>query len=562
MAWDSWTSRRLVGLCVFLASYASLAIGLWGDLVYYEDFQSVDAGWQQDVPVGDVMKKAGVPDNPETDELEKEASVWDADVEVGAVPLVPPTTRSLMRNQGGHSGLIPLLWNRARHGDSSYLAPVILVFFGVVLPAMKFLAVLYWIFMPLPGGKAAVNFAARMTRWTAVDAVAEAMIVALLLRANVHAEHRAGYVAFVCYVIFSALAIWLMDTAGVTRGHHPMAHQILDCFGDLRGSRVPLITFCLYAFMLFVGACCLPLARLYVPEASVKWTLNNAVGDHRKDIAKVLHSNMHESYNHFLQGVLNGVHLPQGAASVRGAFATLLLSGHPYTVAGSVLLLVGVLACPLAEAWLSYVLADKAAKQRVFLSDSDLHGPARTVTSTAEDGNNVYPLLPTEAHAGPKEAAELASLDKTQFLLDSVGDLAMLDVFVTGIAVASLVLGTLGDVLTAELLSGFYVLLMASACGIIHAGVCGSIVLAFDDRRQRAQHLHKQIVEAHNSAVEAETRRKASDWGLSNLLGFGGARETKAGYSQGNAISAGDSGDWARVQHLHTELTKLSSGPP
>eukprot|EP00929_Paragymnodinium_shiwhaense_P001607 TRINITY_DN10184_c0_g1_i1.p1 TRINITY_DN10184_c0_g1~~TRINITY_DN10184_c0_g1_i1.p1 ORF type:complete len:534 (-),score=92.52 TRINITY_DN10184_c0_g1_i1:430-1944(-) len=475
MAWE-WRNlsfRRVVGLALFVGSYVCLYFGLYGALVHYEDNVTIEASWLNgnqshflEQAVTEIINIMG--DNAK-------------------VPIIPPTTRSLVGDRGSDWSLMHVLLDKAEKGESSYFPAYTLIFFGMALPAFKFLTVVYWMVSPFPGGGQAVTVAARMTRWTAVDAVAEAMIVALLLRSDVMAEHRKGYLCFVCYVILSAAAIWVMDESDETKGPSLAAR----CWHRLCGCRLPagltVVTGLAFLVTFAVGATMYPLAHVYVPpsqiKSSVEWTLHPYHG-----LLKSLGEA--DDVERLITEILPHLPVVYGEASVAVAVKTLLWSGHVFTIAGSVMLFTGIILCPVLEAIMGIVVAFQASQVTAVVAEKDEEA--------------VSLLTNQEAAAATGPAHSWAGL-----VLEMAADLSMLDVFVTGIAVATTVLGCLGDVLMTELDQGFWVLVPAVVLGWIHNAVCA--IIAYEGSMRGAK--NKAILNARSSkqAEQEKTQRAAEE---------------------------------------------------
>eukprot|EP00929_Paragymnodinium_shiwhaense_P001610 TRINITY_DN10184_c0_g3_i1.p1 TRINITY_DN10184_c0_g3~~TRINITY_DN10184_c0_g3_i1.p1 ORF type:complete len:506 (-),score=102.78 TRINITY_DN10184_c0_g3_i1:356-1873(-) len=482
MAWD-WRTlsfRRIVGLALFVGSYVCLYLGLYGALVYYEDNVAIEASWLN---------------GNQTHLLEQAVTeLINIMGDNAKVPIIPPTTRSLVadRTVGNDWSLLHVLLDKAEKGETSYLPAYTLIFFGMVLPAFKFLTVVYWMVSPFPGGGQAVTVAARMTRWTAVDAVAEAMIVALLLRSDVMAEHRKGYLCFVCYVILSAAAIWVMDESNETKGPSLAAR----CWHRLCGCRLPagltVVTGLGFLGTAAVGATMYPLAHVYVPpsqiKSSVEWTLHPYQGL-LKSVGEA------DDVERLITEILPHLPVVYGEASVVGAVQTLLCSGHVFTIAGSVMLFTGIILCPVLEALLGIMVAFQASSVTAVVAEKDEEAVALL---TDQEG---------AAATGPAHSWHA-------LLLEMAADLSMLDVFVTGMAVASTVLASLGDVLVTELDTGFWVLIPAVVLGWIHNALCA--IVAYDGAMRGAR--NKVILNARSK--QEEQKKKAAEERKPNSVAF------------------------------------------
>eukprot|EP00928_Gymnodinium_smaydae_P099014 TRINITY_DN9343_c0_g2_i1.p1 TRINITY_DN9343_c0_g2~~TRINITY_DN9343_c0_g2_i1.p1 ORF type:complete len:585 (+),score=138.81 TRINITY_DN9343_c0_g2_i1:102-1757(+) len=461
---SSLSVRRVVGLGLFLFSYALLFIGLFGSLVHFEHSIELREEWFADAPDKDLFDKA--------------ITVLDM-IGEGDIPVVPATTKSLLRDHDRWNwSVLHFLMYRAQRGQSSYLAPGILMLFGIVIPAVKFLAVGFWALSPCGARQAALSFAARASRWTAVDAVAEAMVVALLLRGGMFAEHRLGFVAFVGYCLLSAVSIWIIDDASEGRSASAGAHVFLPMFGSGDAWRgTSLLTLVLYLGLFFVGAAILPVAKIDIPKDILEWQLTQELGKFQGVINLL---GEYDNEREIIRELLKCVPLPSGVASLVVAAQTLLTSGHPYTVAGSVLLFTCVVVCPVLEAISSRVVALQAcdAEERTAnqLPKATPRLEQGVLLAGFDDDDDTR--LTHAVHSRPLSAAER--------IQEASSDLAMLDVYVVGMFAGSLILGAIGDVMRCTLLPGYYCLAAAAAAGHLHASVCGAAALGAEQRLARS----------------------------------------------------------------------------
>lgn len=117
---------------------------------------------------------------------------------MGAQPVHLNATRTLFVKYDEAEPVVPGLWDK-----HSYVAASMVVLFGVALPLVKVL-------LTLRTDAKSAGWARLLARWTLVDALAEALVVGLLLAADVTAELRVGFVAFLAYVVLSHLALALL----------------------------------------------------------------------------------------------------------------------------------------------------------------------------------------------------------------------------------------------------------------------------------------------------------------------------------------------------------------
>jgi len=117
---------------------------------------------------------------------------------MGAQPVHLNATRTLFVKYEDAEPVVPSLVEK-----HSYVAASMVVLFGAVLPVLKVL-------LTLRTDAKSAGWARLLARWTLVDALAEALVVGLLLAADVTAELRVGFVAFLGYVVLSHAALALL----------------------------------------------------------------------------------------------------------------------------------------------------------------------------------------------------------------------------------------------------------------------------------------------------------------------------------------------------------------
>lgn len=145
-----------------------------------------------------------------------------------------------------------------------------------------------------------------------------------------------------------------------------------------------------------------------------------------------------------INGFVDVVPLPSGSATLWEATVLLLSSGHLYTVVGSTLIFFCVLLLPVAEASVVTAMAWQA-------------------TAPPEEA----PLFPDQ---------RTKKLYRLSRVLAAVSDLAMLDVFVIGVLIAFYAVSSV-HVLQAKLQTGYWLLLVTMAVGVLHHALCGAAVL-------------------------------------------------------------------------------------
>lgn len=269
------------------------------------------------------------------------------------------------------------------------------------------------------------------------------MLVALLMKADVDAKHCQGYLAFVSYCFLSAVSMWLLDESegGSSKPLSIFSSTASGVFGG-KGPSQGVLGGSLLVFLLLLGcgAAVFPLGALRVTEEAVR--RSQALQAKIQENSGALALLGEGAGATLLAGFAERVPKPEAEASVIQAVAVLLGSRHVYTIVGSVILFIGVLLLPVVEACTATVMSMR-------LSNSS---------------------------QGQSQAnQEQTDVKQMRTALDMVSDLAMLDVFVIGVLISSLILGTI-EVLDSELLGGFYVLLAAAAMGVFHRALCGAAI--------------------------------------------------------------------------------------
>mmetsp|Transcript_76401 Transcript_76401/g.199125 ORF Transcript_76401/g.199125 Transcript_76401/m.199125 type:complete len:581 (-) Transcript_76401:209-1951(-) len=348
----------------------------------------------------------------------------------------PPDARALSGAQpdgeeGSDDSLIEFLLKEARAGRVGYFAPAALIAFGIVLPLLKFLLVALFFLSSVGAisgkfGVANLHAASFISRWAAVDAVAEAGVVALMLQAGMYAKHEFGYTSFIGYVFLSGFAIWLMLP---DEPRQPwLCSQILPGHRRLACMLVPTVGLAFGVF-LYLGAFHFRLAAMHatLTDASIEKQVNAylvAKGGPLLAAGKALLGK--GVYEAMVKEFAHKVPKLTAELSVEGAVAKLLTSGHFHTITGSIAIFVGVLLMPLLEVVLG-VFAVVMPPQH-------------------------------ERHSAPS---------RLQSSIDFVAEFALLDVFVVGIAVCMGVMNSF-SLLRMDVKAGFFFLAFAALLGWVH----------------------------------------------------------------------------------------------
>lgn len=471
--------HQVAGAVLLFSSYFLLVIGLFGWLIEYKHTVKYDPAWFKGYPDEDKFKQLGgfIGEEPITvlprtvrslfgkgiqekqtaatsDEKKPSSSMMQlfgrrhgpfSKRKFGAKPkamqdVVHPQADD--SNGGGIlavggsfasdteeecDGLFMWLVGEYRAGRAGLFAPAALLCFGLGVPLLKLMAAVVYLSTSGPVKHKCSFLASGMARWTAVDAVAEAMVVALLIQSGVSAKHQLGYAAFIGYVFLSGIGAWLLFDE-----HTDLYCDFLPGHKRLALSCLP-VTLCCFLGFAVMGTFAFPVGSLWVEESAISSEAKEMMkqkgymGMAEMFLGKSL---LDKIFVEFGQGFPK----PHAETTLIEAVKTLLLSGHMYTIAGSLALFVGVLAMPMLQVllatWLAYSACDVAAAGR------------RSTTSR-----------------------------KLRNVLGLVQELAMLDVFVLGVAVGHGVAGSVSGVKT-ELGRGFLCLIVAVAAGFSHVQLC------------------------------------------------------------------------------------------
>lgn len=253
--------------------------------------------------------------------------------------------RALVGRAGPDLGVVPQLWL-----NGSWNTAIVIALAGVVLPAAKiacgFAAVCS------PAAAASLPFWRQLGKWSLVDAFAEMIVVALLAASGVTALHRAGFVGFILYFFCSHAAIVLLAASHEEKAEKEEQEPILPMPRDRHTSlarRAMMSGLALGFFGLFVVGASLPLVELTISESSVKRVIQEKVDGYGATAKMFAESMLHKTIPQLVDQIAGEVHPPHGRTSLRGAVGILLTSESTSTVVGSVLLLVPLMAVPVAD---------------------------------------------------------------------------------------------------------------------------------------------------------------------------------------------------------------------
>eukprot|EP00927_Polykrikos_kofoidii_P067098 TRINITY_DN62621_c0_g1_i1.p1 TRINITY_DN62621_c0_g1~~TRINITY_DN62621_c0_g1_i1.p1 ORF type:complete len:466 (-),score=51.83 TRINITY_DN62621_c0_g1_i1:64-1392(-) len=413
------------GVILMVIAYVLLGFGLFGDLVEFHYDVVPRAEWFKG--------------------RKDEALFANLIKMMGNMPIrvIPSQVRSLM---GMPDGLIWWLWDEARAGRCGFFAPTAMLLFGLVLPLIKLLAVSYWCLFD-GATRRALSLAGTITKWTAVDAVAEALVVAMLLLAGIPAKHCFGYAAYVGYCILSAVAVWLLDgyydTVPVRSGGSDSlqgpAFKTLSLVELLKKGTIPrwlpVVTFALFASFCALGAIHFSVAAITVNrDDTFRMYIKTVVHEKVSSLGALLMMFAGLSEKQIAEGFADQVPLPHSEATVMEAVQALLLSGHGYTITGSVLLFLCVLLVPLIQA----IFATSCAMS----------------PQTSNKGKSAY----------------------DHWVFHRLSDIAMLDVFVFGIFIGFLVITSINQLLGGSLKAGFIALVPTVLLWMFHMRLCAALM--------------------------------------------------------------------------------------
>mmetsp|Transcript_936 Transcript_936/g.2045 ORF Transcript_936/g.2045 Transcript_936/m.2045 type:complete len:542 (+) Transcript_936:42-1667(+) len=325
--------------------------------------------------------------------------------------------------------LVGYLLEEARAGRIGFFAPIALVTFGIVLPLVKLVLVIGFLGTETGVAKPSMHLhiASFLSRWTAVDAVAEAGIVALLLQAGMFAKHDLGYTSFIGYVFLSGFGIWLM-LPNSSSSTPAVISQVLPGHRTLAACLFPLSA-AVFATLLYFGAVHFAMARMQasISEDAIVKRLDAFLTKEGGDMLEMGKSLLAPGeYEAMLREFAEKVPKLDAELSACKAMLVLIQSRHPHTIVGSVVLYIGIVFMPLME-----VLASAfAIKARFALSPRN-------------------------------------SLERWQSLLSFVSEFALLEVFVGGLAVCHGIMSSF-SVLRMDLMPGFYFLAAAAAIGVFN----------------------------------------------------------------------------------------------
>lgn len=236
--------------------------------------------------------------------------------------------RSLMAKA---DGVVPQLFQ-----DQAYFAAGVIAMMGLGLPLIKLALVGLW----AKGNQKALVWARMLSKWTLVDAFAEALLVALLLHADVQAETRIGYASFVAYAVVSHLGLCLLGEPEVAAPRSRRLGAALTA---------PALGFGFAAFMV-LGCQMLPLASLLLAPSAILASVTAKIDSYPG--ASMFASMLGKSTADLARDVAGQVHI-SSEVTLSSAVASLLQQPEWCTVIGSLVLCSCLLLLPCADVALS-----------------------------------------------------------------------------------------------------------------------------------------------------------------------------------------------------------------
>eukprot|EP00927_Polykrikos_kofoidii_P045976 TRINITY_DN40140_c0_g1_i1.p1 TRINITY_DN40140_c0_g1~~TRINITY_DN40140_c0_g1_i1.p1 ORF type:complete len:562 (-),score=60.30 TRINITY_DN40140_c0_g1_i1:388-2073(-) len=379
---------------------------------------------------------------PDTQQDTNQLPPWLANVGGSMVPFLPdsvmdaiicPLVRQVAEKHGLSAiqrehpkikgrGVINELFDAANRGETSYGPTIAFSLFAIGVPTVKLLLCFFW-FLGTAGDKmswVALRTAAYLGRWAAVDCVAEALLVAMMIEGGVVAELNDGYTFFIGYIFLSAIALSVLDnyvdsgSAPSEQGESPseQGEPLVSPGVDVpSGTRSQIVlAFFFFLLVLGVGATVFPLASLHVKESTVEAKVHDALLSMTGEGLDILEEYKPGATKSLVTSITK--HLPKISAQTSLYVATQSLANCRTRagLVGAFVLAAMVFIIPAFEACLSMYV--------VFCG-------------------------------------------KCLWLIDVIGDLHMLDVFVVGTFTGIVVIGAVGG-LHAHCLIGLYTLGVAA----------------------------------------------------------------------------------------------------
>lgn len=278
---------------------------------------------------------------------------------------------------GANGGIIDSLWD-----EKAYVSSGILFTFGVLIPVIKLTFFGLWLSQVLGEqmSELLVKHGRSISRWAAVDAVCEALLIGILMKGGpVYAYHLIGFPCFVAYCILSTLAFAFLPEKMMVDDPEPnWAHEILARRMQSPRRRVYLLVASLTVFLVLLGiAGSLQVIRVWIPKEVVSDAIDKAILDNP---GLIILNGRNNPLRQQLEGQL-ATKLVDVNASVSGSMERLMWSGHLYTMVGAFFLMCTTVFAPVMYAVLSVCKAltvndlSGEEKKQLVDGDSDAHVP-------------------------------------------------------------------------------------------------------------------------------------------------------------------------------------------
>lgn len=353
------------------------------------------------------------------------------------------TNLKIIDSQRTFTWLLHQMWD-----EGAYLVTLMLTFFGLVIPTTKFVLFGFWVYSGAVGPQY-LSLVRGLSKWTAADAVVEAIVVGMLLKVpNAYAHHGVGFACFVGYCILSSLA-FLCLPGDIQHGETKPNALHENLARHFRSPRVRTTTLALTLISFLVLLCIggsLHCLRMSIPREVMQAAVDKRLGS--SNLPAPLRGLTEPALRRIEQGI-GGMMEVQVDVSLSGCVRRLVYSGHFYTVCGSVLLFFCVILLPVMYAVINTARALSLAE----LPEEDL----KEMLVARDDpnlANNDLPWWP--------------AMDRVRAFS---WDLSMIDVCAVALPLTSVAAASEKE-LQAEVLPGVYWLIGAALLWHIHNFCC------------------------------------------------------------------------------------------
>jgi uncharacterized paraquat-inducible protein A len=361
----------------------------------------------------------------------------------------------------GENGLVQWLWN-----NNSLFGAFFLVFFGILIPLVKYAVFGFWI--SGLGCRSTANWALcitqRLSKWAAVDAVCSAIVVGMLLKLpGASAHHDSGYLSFIMYCIFSSLAFYCLpgELEADDPNPTPLNLAIAAKLTSPRARASVLVISVSSFLMLLTLAGGSHTVHMWVPKEVMRDNVDDMIKKYEAGVEDRVAGGLPYLGPRLTPQLRDQIRraaadLPDidSRVSVSGCISRLLHSTHRYSIYGSLVLFVCIVFLPVVYAVLTAAKALSMTEWNEFHSGS--HDP---LTSIPEDHSVKGTLSPWHG------------IDKFRSF---ARDLSMLDVLAVGLVVGYLVTQD-EDALRTGLEPQFLFLVFAAMAWHFHNFLCACI---------------------------------------------------------------------------------------